>query len=47
MPRPIGNRIVCWYRLKDAKDPSIYRVIYGNLSVKDVAAKDLPLPVDP
>ncbi len=26
---------------------SWYRVVYGDLSVKNVAAKDLPLPVDP
>jgi hypothetical protein len=39
--------IVCWYKLKDAKDPNAYRVVYGDLSVKDVAAKDLPLPVEP
>ena len=38
------NRIVCWYKLKDAKDPTTYRVLYGDLSVKDVAPKDLPLP---
>ena len=37
------NRIVCWYRLKGART---YRVLYGDLSVKDVAPKDLPLPVD-
>jgi outer membrane lipoprotein-sorting protein len=41
------NRIVCWYKLKDAKDPNLYRVLYGDLSVKDVVAKDLPLPVGP
>jgi hypothetical protein len=41
------DRIVCWYKLKNAKDPSTYRVVYGDLSVKDVAAKDLPLPVEP
>ena len=41
------DRIVCWYKLKDAKDPNTYRVVYGDLSVKDVAAKDLPLPVEP
>jgi hypothetical protein len=41
------ERIVCWYKLKDAKDPNTYRVIYGDLSVRDVAPKDLPLPVDP
>lgn len=41
------DRIVCWYKLKDAKDANTYRVVYGDLSVKDVAAKDLPLPVDP
>ncbi len=39
--------IVCWYKLKDAKDANTYRVVYGDLSVKDVAAKDLPLPVEP
>jgi outer membrane lipoprotein-sorting protein len=41
------DRIVCWYKLKDAKDPSTYRVVYGDLSVKDVAPEDLPLPVEP
>ena len=41
------DRIVCWYKLKDAKNPNIYRVIYGDLSVKDVAAEALPLPVGP
>ena len=41
------QRIVCWYKLKGAKDPNTYRVVYGDLSVKDVAPKDLPLPVDP
>jgi hypothetical protein len=41
------DRIVCWYKLKDAKDANTYRVVYGDLSVKDVAAKDLPLPVGP
>jgi hypothetical protein len=40
------DRIVCWYKLKDAKDPTTYRVVYGDLSVKDVASEDLPLPVD-
>lgn len=39
--------IVCWYKLKDAKDPNTYRVVYGDLSVKDVATEDLPLPVGP
>jgi hypothetical protein len=41
------DRIVCWYKLKDAKDANTYRVVYGDLSVKDMAAKDLPLPVGP
>ena len=41
------DRIVCWYKLKDAKNPNTYRVVYGDLSVKDVAAEDLPLPVGP
>ena len=30
---------VCWYRPKGSET---YRVIYGDLSVKDVAAGDLP-----
>lgn len=38
------DRIVCWYKLKGAKT---YRVVYGDLSVKDVAREDLPLPVQP
>ena len=41
------DRIVCWYKLKDAKDSNTYRVVYGDLSVKDVASEDLPLPVGP
>jgi hypothetical protein len=41
------DRIVCWYKLKDAKNPNTYRVVYGDLSVRDVAAEDLPLPVEP
>jgi len=38
------DRIVCWYRLKGT---ATYRVVYGDLSVKDVAPTDLPLPVEP
>jgi hypothetical protein len=41
------DAIVCWYKLKDAKNPNTYRVVYGDLSVKDVAPEDLPLPVGP
>jgi len=41
------DRIVCWYKLKNAKDPRTYRVVYGDLSVKDVVPEALPLPVDP
>jgi hypothetical protein len=37
------DRIVCWYRPKGSR---AYRVIYGDLSVKDVAPGDLPLPVE-
>lgn len=37
------SRIVCWYKPRDSKT---YRVIYGDLSVKDVAAEDLPLPIE-
>ncbi len=35
---------VCWYRPVGSET---YRVIYGDLSVKDVALEDLPLPVEP
>ena len=30
---------ICWYRPDDSET---YRVIYGDLSVKDVAPEDLP-----
>jgi hypothetical protein len=36
------DRIVCWYELKGA---TTYRAVYGDLTVKDVAADDLPLNV--
>lgn len=36
-----GQRIVCWYQLKDARD---YRAVYGDLSVKSVPQNELPLP---
>jgi hypothetical protein len=38
------DRVVCWYKLKGA---TIYRVVYGDLSVRDVPPEDLPLPVEP
>lgn len=38
------DRIVCWYKLKDA---ATCRVVYGDLSIKDMAPDDLPLPVEP
>lgn len=38
------DRIVCWYKLKGA---SSYRVVYGDLTVKDIAPEALPLPVEP
>jgi len=34
-----ADAVVCWYRLKDAKD---YRVIYGDLTVRDVPPERLP-----
>ncbi len=37
------SRIVCWYKLRGSKT---YRVIYGDLSVKDVATEDLLLPLE-
>ncbi len=36
------NRIVCWYQPKGSK---AYHVVYGDLIVKEMDAKDLPLPV--
>ncbi len=38
------DRIVCWYRLKGA---ATYRVVYGDLNIKDMSADDLPLPAEP
>ena len=38
------NRIVCWYKLKDS---NTYRAVYGDLSVKDIGANELPLKVEP
>lgn len=35
------GRVVCWYRPIGSK---AYRIIFGDLSVKEVAPKDLPLP---
>ncbi len=37
------DAIVCWYKLKGAQT---YRVVYGDLSVKDVARQELPLQVE-
>jgi len=39
-----AESIVCWYQLKGAQN---YRVVYGDLRVRDVASEDLPLPVEP
>ena len=41
------DRIVCWYQLKDAQNSNTFRVVYGDLTVKDVVSQDLPLPVGP
>ena len=38
-----GDRIVCWYKLKGT---GTYRAVYGDLTVKNVAPEDLPLPVE-
>jgi hypothetical protein len=35
------ERIVCWYRPKGS---NVYHIIFGDLSVKEVAPEDLPLP---
>lgn len=37
------DRLVCFYKLKSTGQ---YRAVYGDLSVKDVSAQDLPLPVE-
>jgi hypothetical protein len=39
-----ADRIVCWYKLKYT---GVYRAVYGDLSVRDIAPEDLPLPVEP
>jgi hypothetical protein len=39
-----ADRIVCWYKLKTTDK---YRAVFGDLTVRDVATKDLPLPVSP
>jgi hypothetical protein len=36
------DRIVCWYRPKGSRT---YHVVYGDLSMREVVAGDLPLPV--
>lgn len=36
------DRIICWYRLKTTGQ---YRAVYGDLTVKDIDPKDLPLEV--
>jgi hypothetical protein len=38
-----AERIVCWYKLKST---GRYRAVFGDLSVKEVTPKDLPLPVE-
>jgi len=38
------DRIVCWYKPNGATK---YRAVYGDLSVRDIAAEDLPLKVKP
>lgn len=38
------DRIICWYKPKGS---NTYRAVYGDLSIKDIALEDLPLPVEP
>jgi hypothetical protein len=38
-----ADRIVLFYKLKST---GTYRAVYGDLTVKDVNPKDLPLPVE-
>ncbi len=37
-----SHRIVCWYKFKNAPK---YRAVYGDLTVKDVTAAELPMNV--
>ena len=37
------DRLVCFYKLKSTGH---YRAVYGDLSVKDISAQELPLPVE-
>ncbi|MCU0916867.1 MAG: hypothetical protein MUC88_20255 [Planctomycetes bacterium] len=37
------DRLVCWYKLKDT---GTYRLVYGDLSVRNAALEDLLLPVE-
>lgn len=37
-----AERIVCWYQLKGSQS---YRVVFGDLTVEEMAKDDLPLPV--
>jgi len=38
-----ADRIVCWYQLKTNGK---YRAVYGDLTIKDIDPKQLPLPLD-
>jgi hypothetical protein len=38
-----ADRIVMFYKLKNTGK---YRAVYGDLTVKDVEPKDLPLPIE-
>jgi len=38
-----ASHIVCWYKLKSTGK---YRAIYGDLTIKDVESKDLPLLIE-
>jgi hypothetical protein len=37
------DRIICWYKLKSTRS---YRVVYGDLTAKDLLQEALPLPVE-
>ena len=39
-----ADRFVCWYKLKSTGQ---YRALFGDLTVKDVSPKDLPISVQP
>jgi hypothetical protein len=38
-----GSRIVCWFQPKNGAQ---FRAVYGNLAIREISPKELPLPID-